>query len=537
MSLSPRAWRAHLACLSIAGLAASSLAQSPCPTDVERGENSPEDRFGYSIALDGTDLIVGSPRDDTDGTDAGGVYRFSTNNNGISRFEERWPGVRRAGTAVAIDSGWAAYDLDTSEVVTYRRISNNNWEQVRLFATGSTSFGDALAINGGTSPRVAIADFFTQPAAIRVFVLVSGVWLQEDTLLPNDSPTSLTSVAMLNGTTVLAGAPTDGASGAVYVFQRNGGVWSQVQKITAPQAPNGARFGHSLDVDGNTLVVGAPRWGNGQINVYRRNSGTQWNLEGILFGQSVDELGADVSVSGERVAACSAETGEVALYERSGTSWFFTSEVQISSRTNAVDFEGTEFYGADFGSVTEAGRVYGGIVDGTDCDNDGTPDACEIFSGEALDQNANGVPDDCECQSVNFCTSVANSTGNSALIGRSGSESISANDFAFEVQGAGANRPGLFFYGSGQIQVPFGDGFRCVGAGGVGTVRLNPPVATDGTGSLTRAFDLSSPPATTGIGQIGPFSTWNFQFWFRDPMGPGGSGFNLTNGMSVTFCP
>ena len=28
-----------------------------------------------------------------------------------------------------------------------------------------------------------------------------------------------------------------------------------------------------------------------------------------------------------------------------------------------------------------------------------------------------------------------------------------------------------------------------------------------------------------------------FQCWFRDGMVPGGSGFNLSNALSVTFCP
>lgn len=28
---------------------------------------------------------------------------------------------------------------------------------------------------------------------------------------------------------------------------------------------------------------------------------------------------------------------------------------------------------------------------------------------------------------------------------------------------------------------------------------------------------------------------WNFQGYYRDPGGPGGSGFNLTNGLSILF--
>ncbi|MFT4542387.1 MAG: hypothetical protein ACI841_001516 [Planctomycetota bacterium] len=36
-------------------------------------------------------------------------------------------------------------------------------------------------------------------------------------------------------------------------------------------------------------------------------------------------------------------------------------------------------------------------------------------------------------------------------------------------------------------------------------------------------------------GQIVAGATWNFQGWFRDPAGPCGFAFKLTNALSVTF--
>ena len=89
---------------------------------------------------------------------------------------------------------------------------------------------------------------------------------------------------------------------------------------------------------------------------------------------------------------------------------------------------------------------------------------------------------------------------------------------------------GLFFYGPNQVQIIFGDCFRCVGGM---TQRLSPVVMTNAGGSLSRQIDLTS----FGASMIVPDTTWNFQFWFRDPMGPGGSGFNLSDGISITFCP
>ncbi len=48
---------------------------------------------------------------------------------------------------------------------------------------------------------------------------------------------------------------------------------------------------------------------------------------------------------------------------------------------------------------------------------------------------------------------------------------------------------------------------------------------------------MTNPPAPSG--QVTAGSTWNYQFWYRDPPGGGGgpAGFNLSNGMSITFCP
>ena len=138
---------------------------------------------------------------------------------------------------------------------------------------------------------------------------------------------------------------------------------------------------------------------------------------------------------------------------------------------------------------------------------------------------------------VNYCVALPNSTGATASIGATGSLSITANTFALTVQGATPNQFGYFFYGPEQAQSPLGDGFLCVGAGALGLFRLVPAVLVDGTGGLTRAVDFEQPPANAGAGAILPGSTWNFQMWHRDSTAGGGTGSNLTDGMSVLFCP
>ena len=137
----------------------------------------------------------------------------------------------------------------------------------------------------------------------------------------------------------------------------------------------------------------------------------------------------------------------------------------------------------------------------------------------------------------NYCATSPNSATLGAIMDWSGSVNIADNNFNLVAMEAPADKPGLFYYGSTEIQTPFGDGFRCVGQGATGTFRLYPFATTDAQGTVTRQLDFTAPPASTGSGQILGGATWKFQYWFRDPMGPGGNGFNLTDGLSVTFCP
>jgi hypothetical protein len=140
-------------------------------------------------------------------------------------------------------------------------------------------------------------------------------------------------------------------------------------------------------------------------------------------------------------------------------------------------------------------------------------------------------------QVFDYCVGGVNSTGMRAEISHAGSASVSANDLVLVADKCPPNKPGLFFYGPQQVFTPLGDGFQCVGPGALATYRLNPAVAIDGAGHIARPLDLNAPPANTGGGAIEAGNTWYFQFWFRDPSGPGGGGFNLSDGLGVPFCP
>ena len=132
-----------------------------------------------------------------------------------------------------------------------------------------------------------------------------------------------------------------------------------------------------------------------------------------------------------------------------------------------------------------------------------------------------------------YCSASANSSGGSAWIARQGTNSLAAADLELTVQGAPPGAHGVFFYAAAQGFSPFGDGTLCVTPP---TFRLCHIPALSSSGTANLPLDFNTPPLGSGPGRVLPGSNWNFQFAFRDPMG-GAAGFNLSDGLSVTFCP
>ena len=131
---------------------------------------------------------------------------------------------------------------------------------------------------------------------------------------------------------------------------------------------------------------------------------------------------------------------------------------------------------------------------------------------------------------VNYCTTSTNSAGSGALIGYTGTTSLSANDLVLTVTDTPPTVFGIFYFGSDTANVPLGDGIRCVGGSSI--YRL-PVVATDAAGQGSYSLDFTDAGST--ISNVLTGETWNFQFWYRDkPFG--GAGYNFSDGLTVTFC-
>jgi hypothetical protein len=107
--------------------------------------------------------------------------------------------------------------------------------------------------------------------------------------------------------TIVVTAPFDddnGAdSGSAYVFVRSGSAWNFQAKLTASDGVAGDKFGTAVDLQDDTIVVGAPeRAGGGAIYVYER-VGTSW-VECLTALQGADtdpgdRFGASVALSGD----------------------------------------------------------------------------------------------------------------------------------------------------------------------------------------------------------------------------------------------
>lgn len=142
----------------------------------------------------------------------------------------------------------------------------------------------------------------------------------------------------------------------------------------------------------------------------------------------------------------------------------------------------------------------------------------------------------CPCGNDDAAAGCFNSTGRGAFLAGVGSLTVAVDDLALATTQLPPFANGILFMGSALVgPLPFGDGLRCVAgstfrwgfanSGAAGTFTYGPGLSAFSSANFPVQFQL-----TAG-------STWNFQTWYRDPGGPCGSGFSMSNAESVTFVP
>jgi hypothetical protein len=151
---------------------------------------------------------------------------------------------------------------------------------------------------------------------IKSFYFPAGkdFWIQQARLTASDGKAGDHfgwSVA-IDGDYALVGNPGDddkGAdSGSAYIFKRNGIKWYEQQKLTASDGKAGDRFGFSVAIDvasdGEYALVGALRDDDkGSAYIFKWD-GTSWTQQAKLTasdGAAYDRFGESVAIAGEYV--------------------------------------------------------------------------------------------------------------------------------------------------------------------------------------------------------------------------------------------
>lgn len=290
-------------------------------------DGSQGDNFGYSVAISGNTIVVGAPFDDNkSGVDAGAIYIFEkdSTNKWIQKNKLTPSDVK------AYDNFGFSVDIDGNYIVAGAYLSD---------ASGSES-GSAYIFNKSlsnwslqkklTASNATWGDRFAQSVAISGKTVVVGA--------PNVSKTYSDDW----GTNKLVN------SGAVYHFSLENNNWVEKQVLFASDAKAYAIFGYSVDVNVNTLVVGAPYDGNGSAYIFTKNRAGSFEetkkLTSPLVGRnSYKGFGLDVSVNGDYVAVSSENkssvlnTGSVNIYKKVLNNWSLQKQL-ISDSTSADAF-------------------------------------------------------------------------------------------------------------------------------------------------------------------------------------------------------
>jgi hypothetical protein len=264
----------------------------------------------------------------------------------------------------------------------------------------------------------------------------------------------------------------------------------------------------------------------------------------------VDQVSYPGRVAGVNAVAAVNRNGNKTSFSSYGAALMFTApgkDIDTTDRTGADGYIGTDYVVVD---GTSFASPYVASVAALVLSQTPTLTAAQveqILRVSALDlgtpgfddENGWGLPNALRslqsCGQIQVCSASLNTNSTVCQMGLTGSVSVTANDLELVATGAMPTQPGLFFYGTEAVGTPFGEGLLCVQSGGSGLHRLNPVTNANGAGLAEYVTDYNAVPMNAGAGLVQSGATWTFQYWYRDPFTA--SGFNLSDGLSITFCP
>jgi cysteine-rich repeat protein len=280
--------------------------------------------FGWSLALsgDGSTLAIGAPHEDggtgginsdppnTFASQAGAVYVFA-------RIGAVW-----AQQAYVKVPNPEAYDYFGSSVSL-----SSDGNTLAVGAPQATGWSDSTGKQGAAYVFIRNGDVWSQQALVEASNPAKNDLFGQEVALSGDGNTLAVGAPGEDSTATGVGGNQDDnsmeAAGAVYVFARNDGVWSQQAYVKASNTPtdsmHGDEFGTSvaLSGDGNTLAVAArfessnatgidgnqaddsAPWA-GAVYVFVRD-GVDWSQQVYVKASNTefaDQFGSSVALSG-----------------------------------------------------------------------------------------------------------------------------------------------------------------------------------------------------------------------------------------------
>lgn len=483
-----------------------------------------DDRLGWTLGALGDvngdsvpDVLAGSYKNDVNGTDSGSIRVYSGVDGAVLRTTRGGDALDFFGYSVC-----GVTDFDADGVPDY---AVGAWQD----ETNGDSSGAAYLYSGATGALV--RTFLGESVGLRYGHSVRGAGD-----LDGDGRGEL-----------LIGVP-----GGRRVEIRRGSDGSILRTLASGSTTDSFGFGVQGvgDVDGDSVPDAAVNalkhdLARGYIEIYSGANGAllhhlEGDAQGDYFGVGVCGLGdldgdahGEFGISGFKNDSNGHESGIVRIYSGksgavlhtligdSGLDWFGYA----LGNGGDVDMDGfddvlvganqDQINGFHSGSVSVySGRAFGSAT--TSCFGDGAIGACPC---------SNAGP-------VGIARGCVNSTGVGAAIAGTGNASVSQDSFALNVSGLPSTTPVLLFQGQnlggGAV---FGDGRLCLS----GSVRR---LSTRSSSAGVVTWPWFSSTKLSVLGQI-PASgaTVHYQAWYRNPLGPCASGFNLSNSATRTWVP
>ena len=242
-------------------------------------------------------------------------------------------------------------------------------------------YGASVAINGSWCAVGAPGDvdLGAEAGAVYVFRWDGAAWSPPTKLHASDGAAGdhFGVSVSLSGDRLVVGAPDHQDqgqdAGAVYVFEDIPTFgWQQAMKLLSPPSFPGPRFGFSVDVEGDVLVVGSPSWFSpfsglteGTIHIYRLVGGI-WQLEfQPPLSSGYTRYGHSVATDGEHVVFRDAWSVYIYSYAFDGQTWAPMAQALNAGgdwSNKSVDIDGTRLFA---GSVYPDEVAVFGLVAGT----------------------------------------------------------------------------------------------------------------------------------------------------------------------------